>query len=178
MKECFFCLEQMLDQEHVCRHCKNWQPTNAEIAWGHERAVKSLTITGVGVDGFYGGVLRGLLLWALLIVLSIVNTTIKNNDNGTAFEKLGGAFKGEFIDNILEGTGGQRIKAVLGIFTFVFFSVAWEFMRVSSRVKKNRYLIERELRYQLQGAPAPADTFYIHILIVGIIILMPFFLFR
>lgn len=171
MKECFFCLEQMLDQEYVCKNCKNWQPSKPEIDKHHRKVINSLTISHMGAAGFYKGIFRGILLWVLLTALFLVYKAL--TEEGLFFEQLIIAFKERFIEKIIGGSRGVWGEALLP----VIFSVEWEFMRSRSHVEKDKYLIERSLRYQLQSVQT--TTFhYVHFVIVGTLILVAILLLK
>ncbi len=169
MKECFFCLEQMLEQEYVCKHCKNWQPAKSEIEKNRGRVIGDLVSSHMGIGGFYKAVFRGTLGVALLIALWLV------------FEV--GFNSSLMIERLIEWRSQTLITGaiVFVLVSVIVFSVNWELMRAKIKVAENKYLIERTLRYQLRGVSRSAFDLYkldVHAAIVGLVILAAIILSR
>lgn len=169
MKECFFCLEQMLDQEYVCKHCKNWQPSKTEIDGQRWRVSEDLVSSHVGVVGFYKAVFRGIFLVALAITLKLVFDVGLNSS--LMIERLS-EWRSQFF----------AASAIVFAWVFVIvLSLQWELMRARIKVSENKYLIERILRYQLQSAPMPRFDLHkldMHTMIVGLIVLAVIIFFK
>ena len=169
MKECFFCLEQMLDQEYVCKHCKNWQPSETEIDGQRWRVIEDLVSAYIGMAGFYKAVFRGFSIVALVIVLSLISEV--------------GLSPSSIIERLIEWRS-QLLPASSIVFATVFvifLSLQWELTRARIKISEHKYLIERTLRYQLRSPGISSFNLHklkIHTVIVGLIILAAIIILR
>lgn len=175
MKECFFCFEQMLDQEYVCKHCKHWQPSQSEIDKQYKKAIGSLIISQIDA-AFWGKVIsRGIFIVALINVMDLLAKVWSTIEASGVIARLIELIIRP-IAIVLKWQRQDWIDVLVMLTVVTILSAGFELLNLSNRVGEDKYSIERALRYQLQSTPT--STWHIHLLTASIIILTAILLLR